>query len=60
LQHDNSGVGAGKPGAGQMLKIPEIAFWPSAVDGASLLDEIAATVQRFVVTREGVPEAVAL
>lgn len=51
---------AGKPGAGQALKITEIDLWPSAVDGASLLDEIVATVERFVVARAGVPEAVAL
>jgi hypothetical protein len=51
---------AGKPGAGQTLNIPKIELWPSAVDGASPLDEIAATVRRFVVTRESVPEAVAL
>ena len=51
---------ARKPGAGQTLNIPKIELWPGAVDGAALLDEIAATVRRFVVTRAGVPEAVAL
>jgi len=61
----NNGAGgekqaAGKPGAGQMLKFPEIEPWPDPVDGTLLLDEIATTVQRFIVTRDGVPEAVAL
>jgi Protein of unknown function (DUF3631) len=65
LEHnDDDGVSAraaDKPArAGQKLNIPDSEPWPGAVDGASLLDEIAAMVQRFVVTREAVPEAVAL
>jgi hypothetical protein len=55
-----NGHAGNKPGAGQALHIPELVPWGGPVDGASLLDELAATVRRYVVAPDGVPEAVAL
>jgi hypothetical protein len=53
-------AGTARLGAGRALQIPEVEPWPGAVDGASLLDEIATIVRRHVVTSAGAPEAIAL
>jgi putative DNA primase/helicase len=47
-------------GHGRPLELPEPEPWPDEVVGASLLDEIAATIRRHVVMAEGLVEAVAL
>jgi putative DNA primase/helicase len=53
-------MGEAKGGAGRTLAVPLVEPWPGTVDGAALLDEIADLVRTYLVTREGVPEAVAL
>ncbi|MGH7091421.1 MAG: DUF3631 domain-containing protein, partial [Stellaceae bacterium] len=47
-------------GQGRALKIDNIAPWPEAVDGAALLDTIAATIRRHVVLDPVAADAAAL
>ena len=44
-----------RPGQGRELKLPEPQPWPTPVDGANLLDELSATIPRYMVMA---PEAV--
>lgn len=50
----------GTKGQGRPLQLPVIEPWDEAVDGAELLDSIAAIIRRFVVLPPGAAEAVAL
>ncbi len=45
---------------GRALQFETVEPWPDPVDGAVLLDEIAATIGRYVVVVDGAREAVAL
>jgi Protein of unknown function (DUF3631) len=45
---------------GRALSYPEIEPWPEPVDGAKLLDEIAAAVERFMILPEHGPTITAL
>ena len=38
-----------RPGQGRELKLPEPQPWPTAVDGAKLLDELSTTIRKYVV-----------
>jgi putative DNA primase/helicase len=54
------GEAEGAVGQGRPLELPEPDPWPDEVVGASLLDEMAATICHHVVMAEGLAEAVAL
>jgi putative DNA primase/helicase len=49
-----------RPGQGRELKLPEPQPWPTAVDGAKLLDELCATIPRYVVMAVEAVHTVAL
>jgi hypothetical protein len=49
-----------RPGQGRELKLPEPPPWPTPVDGAKLLDELSATVPRYVVMAVEAVHTVAL
>jgi putative DNA primase/helicase len=51
---------ANSGGQGRPLAILDIEPWPEAVDGAAVLDEIAATIQRYIVTDAATADAIAL
>jgi putative DNA primase/helicase len=57
-QGTSAGAPAAHGGAPELLTDP--APWPSPVDGAAVLDEVVATLARFVALSPGEPEAVAL
>jgi hypothetical protein len=48
------------PEQGQRLELPSPAPWPERVDGAEMLREMVAAIQRYVVAEAGAIEAVAL
>jgi putative DNA primase/helicase len=52
--------GNGKAGQGRPLEFPELEPWPDYVDGAELLDAIAATYCDYVVMPEGAADVLAL
>src|SRR5207247_4814056 len=54
------GVEEGAELQGHALTLRDPDPWPDPVDGAELLDEIAATFARFVVLPEGAADALAL
>jgi Protein of unknown function (DUF3631) len=54
------GKGEAAPGQGRPLDLPEPEPWPQTVDGAELLDELAAAIQRHVVLDLHEAAAVAL
>ena len=58
-QARNSKVDANS-GSGTALTFEEIEAWPKAVDGAELLDDIAATINRFVICEPCTSDAAAL
>lgn len=47
-------------GQGQTLDMGDPERWSKAINGAELLDEIEATIRRFIVAEEQIPELVAL
>jgi putative DNA primase/helicase len=47
-------------GQGQAIKFPEIERWPEPVDAATLLDEIVAQIERYVVLPHDAASAAAL
>ena len=49
-----------RPGQGRELKLPEPQPWPTPVDGAKLLDELSATIPRYVVMAVEAVHTVAL
>ncbi len=49
-----------RSGQGRELKLPEPQPWPTTVDGAKLLDELAATIPRYMVMAVEAVHAVAL
>jgi hypothetical protein len=51
---------AGSPGQGRPVEFAELAPWLAAVDGAALLDEIAAALRRYVIISDAAADAVAL
>lgn len=51
---------AGGPGAGRSLEWPEPDPWPEPVDGAELLDDLAATFRNYVVLPASCDTALAL
>jgi hypothetical protein len=55
--HDN---GNGKPGQGRPLEFPPLEPWPHPVDGANLLEDIAACFLDYVVLPESAAHALAL
>ena len=50
----------GKPGSGRSIEFPEPNPWPEPVDGDALLDQIAATFNKYVVLPPGGVEVLAL
>jgi putative DNA primase/helicase len=54
------GNGAATPGQGRPLDLPEAEPWPEPVDGAELLDTLAAAIRRHVVLDRHEADAVAL
>jgi hypothetical protein len=54
------GRGEAAPGRGRPLSLPEPEPWPQPVDGAELLDELAAAIRRHVVLDRHEADAVAL
>ena len=53
-------TGTGKSGAGREMAFSEPEYWPEAVDGDALLDELVFAIRKYVVMPEGTPETVAL
>jgi hypothetical protein len=51
---------AGGDGQGQALLLADVPPWPSAVDGAQLLSEIAASIRRFIVLSAEAADALSL
>ena len=49
-----------RPGQGRELKLPEPQPWPTPVDGAKLLDELSATIRRYMVMAVEAMHTVAL
>ncbi len=49
-----------RPGQGRELKLPEPQPWPTPVDGAKLLDELSATIPRYMVMAAEAVHTVAL
>src|SRR5271169_1215879 len=49
-----------RPGQGRELKLPEPQPWPTPVDGAKLLDELSATIRRYMVMAVEAVHTVAL
>jgi len=49
-----------RPGQGRELKLPEPQPWPTPVDGAKLLDELSATIPRYMVMAVEAVHTVAL
>jgi hypothetical protein len=49
-----------RPGQGRELKLPEPRPWPTPVDGAKLLDELSATIRKYMVMTVEAVHTVAL
>ena len=49
-----------RPGQGRELKLPEPQPWPTPVDGAKMLDELSATIRRYMVMAVEAVHTVAL
>jgi putative DNA primase/helicase len=60
LVADERPPGDGKASQGSPLEFPEPEPWPEPVDGAALLDEIEATISRFIVCEPAARGAMAL
>lgn len=59
-RHQPPGTNADSGGGGRALTIPKIEPWHTAVDGVSVLNELAYTIQRHVVLDDAAADAVAL
>jgi putative DNA primase/helicase len=62
-EHDKAGIGAAgndAAGQGKPLNFVAVEAWPEPVDGAELLDEVAAAIRRHVVLAPAEAQAAAL